>query len=128
MNIHPRIGSGVLLLIYVVVLLRPLMPVLEYQLRYDYIREVLCINRERPQLNCDGKCYLMQQMQEAARPEEMQRLPVASLKYELLVVFGAATYALPDCCEALLLTRCRPADDVAATQHILETLVPPPRA
>ncbi|MGS2762001.1 hypothetical protein [Sinomicrobium sp. M5D2P9] len=38
---------------------KPLFPVLEYVVNYDYIANVLCINKERPKMQCYGKCYLM---------------------------------------------------------------------
>ncbi|RNL95085.1 hypothetical protein ED312_00320 [Sinomicrobium pectinilyticum] len=38
---------------------KPLFPVLEYAANYDYIANVLCINKERPKIQCYGKCYLM---------------------------------------------------------------------
>ena len=28
----------------------------------DYIAEILCINKEKPSMHCDGKCFLMQQL------------------------------------------------------------------
>lgn len=28
----------------------------------DYIAEVLCINKEKPAMHCDGKCFLMQKL------------------------------------------------------------------
>ncbi|WP_103070064.1 hypothetical protein [Aquimarina sediminis] len=36
--------------------------VLYYQLNIDTIIEKYCVNKERPRLNCNGKCYLMSQM------------------------------------------------------------------
>ncbi len=33
-----------------------------YQLNIDTIIEKYCVNKERPKLNCNGKCYLMTQM------------------------------------------------------------------
>lgn len=36
--------------------------ILYYQLNIDYIVEKYCVNKERPSLNCNGKCYLMSQM------------------------------------------------------------------
>ncbi len=33
-----------------------------YAANIDYIIETYCINKERPQLNCDGKCYLAKQL------------------------------------------------------------------
>lgn len=44
---------------------------LDFNLRHDYIVKNLCINRDRPQLNCDGKCYLAKRI--AAAREKEQR-------------------------------------------------------
>ncbi len=44
---------------------------LDFNLRHDYIVKNLCINRDRPQLNCDGKCYLAKRI--AAAQEKEQR-------------------------------------------------------
>ena len=37
----------------------------EYVLDYDYIATVLCINKENPELKCNGKCYLKDQLSKA---------------------------------------------------------------
>ena len=50
------------LLVTLLMLVRPLWPVFEYVMNYDYIVNVLCENRSEPQLKCDGKCYLAKQL------------------------------------------------------------------
>ena len=55
------------------------MPVLEYVINQDYIAEVLCINRDKPMLNCDGKCYLAKMIKEQ-QEEEHQDIPSADLR------------------------------------------------
>ncbi len=45
-------------LLYVLAMLKPVLPVLEYYANYDYIAKELCINRDKPYLDCNGKCYL----------------------------------------------------------------------
>ncbi|GAA4274937.1 hypothetical protein GCM10022258_42330 [Aquimarina gracilis] len=42
--------------------------VMYYQLNIDYIVEKYCVNKERPRLNCNGKCYLMSQMKAKTQP------------------------------------------------------------
>lgn len=37
---------------------RPLIPLMEYAVNYDYISTVLCINKSKPELHCNGKCYV----------------------------------------------------------------------
>lgn len=33
-----------------------------YEVNKDYVTEVLCINKDKPQLQCKGKCYLKKQL------------------------------------------------------------------
>lgn len=47
--------------------------IVDFALRNEYIAEVLCINKDVPEMNCDGKCYLAQQFQKAADNEQKER-------------------------------------------------------
>ncbi|WP_028122199.1 hypothetical protein [Epilithonimonas tenax] len=44
------------------VALRPLMPMVDYAVNYDYITKKLCENKNKPQLLCRGKCYLKKEI------------------------------------------------------------------
>lgn len=44
------------------VLFKPLFPLVEYAVNYDYISKTLCINKEKPIMACNGKCYLMSEL------------------------------------------------------------------
>lgn len=44
---------------------------LDFEIRRDYIVKNLCINRNRPQMHCDGKCYLAKKI--AALDEQEKR-------------------------------------------------------
>ncbi len=55
-------------------MLRPVLPLFEYVVNQDYIAEFLCINKEKPELSCNGKCYLMQKLNEQ-NEEKRQNLP-----------------------------------------------------
>ena len=44
------------------VVFRPLVPLAEYAVNYDYISEVLCVNKSNPELHCNGKCYLKKEI------------------------------------------------------------------
>lgn len=53
------------ILLFLSFAIRPAMQistVLYYQLNINTIIQKYCINKERPRLNCNGKCYLMSQM------------------------------------------------------------------
>jgi len=49
---------------------RPVMPVLEYIINYDYITNVLCVNKAKPMLHCNGKCHLMKELAKAAEQDK----------------------------------------------------------
>lgn len=42
--------------------LSPWGTIVYFQINRDYIAKVLCENRKKPQLNCNGKCYLAKRL------------------------------------------------------------------
>lgn len=55
----------VFLVLYLVALIRPLAPLLEYYSNQDFFAKVLCINQDKPELACNGQCILMQKLKKA---------------------------------------------------------------
>ncbi|MEG0369429.1 MAG: hypothetical protein RR593_05460 [Hungatella sp.] len=51
---------GILFTFYMVV--RPLMPLAEYAVNYNYIVNTLCVNKSKPEIHCNGKCYLSKEL------------------------------------------------------------------
>ncbi|WP_234650268.1 hypothetical protein [Dyadobacter sp. CY356] len=45
---------------------------LDFHVRRDYIVANLCVNRNRPQLHCDGKCYLAKKLAALEEQEKKQ--------------------------------------------------------
>ncbi len=64
--------------ITLVMLLRPLWPIVNYVANYDYIVENFCINKDKPELECNGQCYLMKQL--AEQTDEDQTNPFEKQK------------------------------------------------
>jgi hypothetical protein len=54
------------LCIYSLVVLKPLFPLVDYALNKEYISKNLCENRNKPKMNCNGKCHLMKQLKKAS--------------------------------------------------------------
>ncbi|WP_232073967.1 hypothetical protein [Spirosoma aureum] len=60
-----------------------------YHANRDYIARVLCENRDKPQLHCDGQCYLAKQLkaqqdkQDKETTERVQNSPVLQLFFEV---------------------------------------------
>ncbi|WP_316841899.1 hypothetical protein [Pedobacter gandavensis] len=43
-----------------------------FELNQQYIASVLCENKDKPEMNCNGKCYLMKKLQQAEDKEKKQ--------------------------------------------------------
>lgn len=66
-------------------LFKPLVPLVEYVVNYEYISEVLCENKEKPLIGCDGKCYLMSQLAKSSEDEKpISDKKVTVKQFELL--------------------------------------------
>ena len=47
--------------------------VLEWKIKQDEITEKYCENKDKPMMNCNGKCYLSKQLQNLEYQEEEER-------------------------------------------------------
>lgn len=56
--------------------LKPIFPVVEYVVNYEYITKTLCVNKAKPKMQCNGKCHLMKELAKAAESEK----PISSDK------------------------------------------------
>jgi hypothetical protein len=43
-----------------------------FEANRSYIAKVLCENKQRPWMNCNGRCYLMKKLKEATEKEKKQ--------------------------------------------------------
>jgi hypothetical protein len=59
-----------IILIALVMLVKPVFPVIDYVVNYDYIAKVLCENKAKPELKCNGKCQLMKELAKAAEEQK----------------------------------------------------------
>lgn len=46
-----------------------MLPILEYAAFYDYIKNELCINQDKPEMQCNGKCHLKTELAKASNSE-----------------------------------------------------------
>ncbi|MGG7037026.1 MAG: hypothetical protein ACI7YS_17800 [Flavobacterium sp.] len=80
--------KNIVVLIVFILFMKPVLPVLEYALNYDYIANVLCENKEKKEMKCNGKCHLMKELAKASENEK----PISSdkkdnTKHEIEVLF-----------------------------------------
>lgn len=57
--------AQILLILCFLMMAGPLLPYLEYFLNRNYIKNELCINRNKPDLECEGLCYLKTKLETA---------------------------------------------------------------
>lgn len=41
---------------------KPFWPIVDYMVNYDYIVNTLCENKDKPELECNGKCHLSKEL------------------------------------------------------------------
>lgn len=58
-----------------------------FELNIDYIIETYCINKDKPQLNCDGKCFLAKQLNLQTDENKETKPYLASFSEAFLPVF-----------------------------------------
>ncbi|HLO74678.1 MAG TPA: hypothetical protein VK164_12130 [Flavobacterium sp.] len=68
----------VIIIITFIIFLKPIFPVIDYVVNYDYISKELCENKAKPELKCNGKCQLMKELAKASEDEK----PINSDKKE----------------------------------------------
>lgn len=120
-----NISLGTLVLLYLAVVFKPLWPCADYLLHKEYFANVLCENQDRPELQCEGKCVLMQKIQ-AAQEQPAEELPLQlEVKDIVSLVFWEATasHSLAALCTAVSNSQ----DMQLLVSHQTAPPTPPPR-
>jgi hypothetical protein len=63
-------------------MLKPIAPFVEYAINQDYIAEFLCINQDKPEMQCNGKCHLYKEV-EKQQDETPVSLQVSLKEYPI---------------------------------------------
>ncbi|MBV7440281.1 hypothetical protein KRX57_02500 [Weeksellaceae bacterium TAE3-ERU29] len=72
------------LFIAILILCHPLLPMTEYAMNYTYISEVLCINKEKPKMECHGKCHLGKEIAKEMNGNSQKNTESPTVKVETL--------------------------------------------
>jgi len=80
-----RIVSILFLLAFVTTSLKQYYPYLDYSINKNYISEFLCVNKDKPELGCEGKCHLNKQL-EKFNTENNGDFPIPSPNEEITSV------------------------------------------
>lgn len=60
-----------------------------YRINREYIAENLCVNRDKPMLNCNGQCYLAQKLKAAEEKEQKSNSERLEKMPEVVLIFQA---------------------------------------
>lgn len=99
-----------------------------YQVNKQYITRVLCQNRDKPQLHCNGKCYLakklkeQQEKQDQTTSDRVESIPMLQLFASALAYFEFTPAQSPEANQINF------SYELATYQAPLSILVPPPCA
>lgn len=97
-----------------------------FEVRQGYIAQVLCENRDRPEMQCEGSCFLSERLAEEQRRKDQERRTAA---FELIF----SSFPMPVFAERFTVTDTPPADytrpsNVYAPEGpVVAPLLPPPR-
>ena len=58
-------------------------PVVDYVVNYDYIVKVLCENKDKPEMKCNGKCHLTKELAKEAGADNKNPLNNKTSKTEI---------------------------------------------
>ena len=76
-------GLGIFFyLLYLLAMVRPLIPIMEYYANYDYIATELCENKDKPYLECNGKCYLQKQLKEINHNNHEHKSTIPQINFD----------------------------------------------
>ena len=87
----------IVVIVALALFLKPILPVLDYIINYDYIANVLCENKAKPQLQCNGKCHLMKELaKESENEKPLSNDKKDNSKHEIEVLFYQDINSLVD--------------------------------
>jgi len=119
-----RLIAVILLLALISSNLSSLFVYAEFKTNQKYIAAVLCENKDKPQLNCQGKCYLMKKLKEAEDKEKKQEnTSQKKAAYDLFFIARMEQVALP----VILTVKVQPVNsNIGLSTFDSEILHPPP--
>ncbi|MBT2621837.1 hypothetical protein J7E44_13850 [Chryseobacterium sp. ISL-6] len=59
--------------------IRPVLPLINYAVNYDYIVKNLCENRAKPESTCKGKCYVEKELAKTEKQSGPQTIKISVL-------------------------------------------------
>ena len=75
--------SAFLILIFLSPLLVKVGILIDFKINQSFIAKVLCINKDKPMSNCNGKCILAQKLKKAEEPQKKEFPTALKERFEI---------------------------------------------
>jgi hypothetical protein len=66
--------------------------IVSFQINKTNIVAEFCVNKDKPEMECDGKCYLSKQLSQTESSNESSRLPESIVQYEISTFLVPANF------------------------------------
>ena len=91
-----------------------------FEMNKNYIATELCINKSRPELHCNGKCYLLKKLKQAQEKEQKQEKENSKMQVQFpfsILIFNFKRFIGDQDCHYIPLSTELPADRLS---HIFQ--------
>jgi hypothetical protein len=95
---------------------------LNYEVNKDYISKVLCENKEKKELHCEGKCHLKKELQ---KEEKKESTPTGSSKEKFEITLFHSFQEQEIVFETTLLAYQFPYTFLLSDKHLVPVFHPP---
>lgn len=100
---------------------------IDFKVNQDFIAKVLCINKDKPELQCNGKCHLASQIKDQEEKENQGTSSETNIKTEV-IYFSIYNAELPSQEEQPVLTKEKsPFYNCLRSSDFLDRLLRPPQ-
>jgi len=63
-------------------------PILDYMIHYNYIKTVLCVNKNKPEMHCNGQCHLKMMIKKETQEENQNtkfpKIEVSKIQFNFI--------------------------------------------
>lgn len=96
MRLQLQISSIILAIVFVLCTNIKSIIIIDYFLNVSEITELFCINKEKPQLNCNGKCHLKTQIKEVEKNDTKSPFSnrLLTVNFELIPILNSSNLSL----------------------------------
>jgi len=63
-----------------------------FEMNKSYIAKELCVNKNRPEMHCNGRCYLMNKLKQAQEKEHQQEQQFQKIQLQEALVYTPFTF------------------------------------